>query len=151
MVQNCSNNGGCQNGSQCVLNWKGLIWCKNCPEGCWGDRCEQGWPSGGAAPQAPEVPPAPPAPLTDAAAPVPEPLAAPTAVAPVQAAPPAAAASTGSAVTADEQAAIMNKHNDCRAKVSPPAAQPIPGMVWDATVAASAQAYADTCPSGTYH
>eukprot|EP00953_Heterococcus_sp_UTEX-ZZ885_P037790 19400-Heterococcus_DN1.PRE.2 len=53
-----------------------------------------------------------------------------------------------SAVSAADVAAIVGKHNECRANVSPPAAKPIPPIVWDASVAASAQAYADTCPEG---
>eukprot|EP00953_Heterococcus_sp_UTEX-ZZ885_P018005 10065-Heterococcus_DN1.PRE.1 len=140
--QSCDNNGGCQNGSQCVLNWQGLIWCKNCPPGCSGYRCEIGQPD--SAPTAPE----PVAPVA-AAAPVTEPLPAPAAIAPVvQEAAPAAAATGSSAVSAADVAAIVGKHNECRANVSPPAAKPIPPIVWDASVAASAQAYADTCPEG---
>jgi Cysteine-rich secretory protein family len=141
--QSCgNNNGGCQNGSQCVLNWQGLIWCKNCPAGCSGYRCEQGRPY--SAPAADAAAPAAPV----AAAPVAEPLPAPAAIAPVtQNAAPAAAA-TGSAVSASDVASIVGKHNECRANVSPPAAKPISPMVWDAGVAASAQAYADTCPEG---
>eukprot|EP00953_Heterococcus_sp_UTEX-ZZ885_P034278 17769-Heterococcus_DN1.PRE.2 len=41
-TQSCTSpaNGGCQNGSTCTLNDKGLIWCKNCPSSYTGYRCE---------------------------------------------------------------------------------------------------------------
>jgi Cysteine-rich secretory protein family len=54
-------------------------------------------------------------------------------------------------VSAADVAVIVGKHNECRANVSPPAAKPIPPIVWDASVAASAQAYADTCSCSEGH
>jgi pathogenesis-related protein 1 len=38
--QSCANNGGCQNGSTCMLNSDGWVWCKNCPARFKGSRCE---------------------------------------------------------------------------------------------------------------
>lgn len=40
---------------------------------------------------------------------------------------------------------ITALHNEARANVNPPAASPIPPLVWDANLAAVAQAYAENC------
>eukprot|EP00953_Heterococcus_sp_UTEX-ZZ885_P005950 3684-Heterococcus_DN1.PRE.1 len=157
--QTCDNNGGCANGSQCVLNNKGLIWCKNCAPQFSGSRCE----IVGSAPQPPAPAPAPAAPMPQPPAPVPAPsapaptLPMPQPPAPVPAppapvpAPPAPRPQPPAPVPpapvpqppapSSEQDVYLKAHNDARAAVG------VQAVTWSTTVAASAQAYANTCPS----
>lgn len=51
----------------------------------------------------------------------------------------------GVAETGPMLAGITAAHNAVRASVNPPAATPIPDLVWDPAVAAVAQAWADQC------
>jgi pathogenesis-related protein 1 len=53
--------------------------------------------------------------------------------------------SMGGNVEPGELSGITALHNQARASVDPPAATPIPPLVWDPNLAAVAQAYADNC------
>lgn len=51
----------------------------------------------------------------------------------------------GGNVEPGELSGITALHNQARASVNPPAATPIPPLVWDPSLYAVAQAYADNC------
>eukprot|EP00004_Rigifila_ramosa_P018055 TRINITY_DN444_c0_g1_i1.p1 TRINITY_DN444_c0_g1~~TRINITY_DN444_c0_g1_i1.p1 ORF type:complete len:556 (-),score=112.56 TRINITY_DN444_c0_g1_i1:41-1678(-) len=57
----------------------------------------------------------------------------------------AASAGTAQPFSSSEQTEFLTAHNTVRAAVSPPAATPIPNLVWDAAVAARAQSWSDNC------
>lgn len=57
-------------------------------------------------------------------------------------------ASCGATGEPQELEGVVAAHNNIRANVSPPAASPLPSLTWSATLAASAQAWADKCQWG---